>query len=269
MDSPAPLAPAPLTSFLSSPRTSLILSSSLLLTPSSHPLHPHTHPPQILEKKDPSGAASSSSSAFHHLYEDHTRRMEKGSGNVLTTAEREVAECTFKPTLETGKYRPRREVSSARESALRPPGYTQAVQRLRRVGEEKEQADEEAEREARRRAANAGKPPKPFNLQTEARGERRHPLLYMDVNLGPGRTGRIGLHGDDDPPSLAANFARAYGLDAAMQLKLEGLIERYLKEVVPDLASARGEGEEGATPMATPGDALRSPLAPEPMPLIS
>ena len=32
----------------------------------------------------------------------------------------------------------------------------------------------------------------------------------MDVNLGPGRTGRIGLHQDDDAALLAANFARAY-----------------------------------------------------------
>ena len=74
----------------------------------------------------------------------------------------------------------------------------------------------------------------------------------MDVNLGPGKTGRIGLHGDDDPAALAANFARAYGLDAAMQTKLEGLIERYLREVVPGLATARNGAD-------SPGDVLRSP----------
>ena len=43
--------------------------------------------------------------------------------------------------------------------------------------------------------------PRPFSFQTDRRQERKQPLLYMDVNLGPGRTGRIGLHGDDDPQS--------------------------------------------------------------------
>lgn len=49
----------------------------------------------------------------------------------------------------------------------------------------------------------------PFKLQTEHRAsiERKQPLLFMDVNLGPGRTGRIGLHKGDDPAELAASFA--------------------------------------------------------------
>ena len=44
--------------------------------------------------------------------------------------------------------------------------------------------------------------------------------------------------GGADPATLAASFARTYGLDSAMETKLCALIERYLVEVVPDLASS-------------------------------
>jgi hypothetical protein len=153
-----------------------------------------------------------------------------------TTADVEAAQCTFTPRLSHYSGH----VPSSHLPSRRPPGYDQAVERLCRVREEKQLAEADALENARRRAALAGKPPKPFELQTGLRGERRTPLLYMDVNLGPARTGRIGLHEGDDPATLAANFAKAYGLDDGMQTKLTGLIERYLAEVVPELAAASG-----------------------------
>lgn len=42
-----------------------------------------------------------------------------------------------------------------------------------------------------------------------------------------GKTGRIGLHEDDDPRQLARSFARTYQLDAMMRERLQQLIERY------------------------------------------
>ncbi|KOO27656.1 ankyrin repeat protein [Chrysochromulina tobinii] len=45
------------------------------------------------------------------------------------------------------------------------------------------------------------------------------------VNLGPGRTGRIELHEGDDPRKLAADLAKAHGLDASVEAKFGGLIE--------------------------------------------
>lgn len=98
-------------------------------------------------------------------------------------------------------------------------------------------AEEEAETSKKAALAFAMKPPKPFSFETAKRAERKTPLLYMDVNLGPGRTGRIGLHQGDDPVQLAANFARAYQLDATMRNRLQQLIERYMTEVVPELAA--------------------------------
>ena len=75
----------------------------------------------------------------------------------------------------------------------------------------------------------------------------------MDVNLGPGRTGRIGLHQGDDPTELAANFARTYQLDGEMQARLQKLIVKYMDGVVPELAvsgeAAAGPRSPGHTPV--------------------
>lgn len=130
------------------------------------------------------------------------------------------------------RYTPPREGKKA-------SGYDRAVKRLQYAAEEKERRQAEAEAEAAKKAALAFamKPPKPFTFQTAKRAERRTPLLYMDVNLGPGKTGRIGLHQDDDPVQLAGNFARAYQLDATMRDRLQQLIERYMAEIVPGLAA--------------------------------
>ena len=163
---------------------------------------------------------------------------------------REVAERTFQPSFFTRRRGGDRAAGQKATTAAaprrpRPPAGGRSVERPagrvragRRAhaprGEEKGRRS--SPRRARERAAQAGKPPRP-DLQTDKRGERRHPLLYMDVNLGPGRTGRIGLHDGDDPAVLAANFARAYGLDGAMQVKLTALVEKYMTEVVPELAS--------------------------------
>jgi hypothetical protein len=113
------------------------------------------------------------------------------------------------------------------------------VKRLQHTAEEKERREVEAEADAAKKAALAFamKPPKPFTFETAKRAERKTPLLYMDVNLGPGKTGRIGLHQGDDPVQLAGNFARAYQLDTTMRDRLQQLIERYMAEVVPGLAA--------------------------------
>jgi hypothetical protein len=114
-----------------------------------------------------------------------------------------------------------------------------------------EQARREAEDEAalakKAAAAANSKEPQPFSFATGRRGERKkQPLLYMDVNLAPGKTGRIGLHEGDDPERLAANFARAYQLDGPMRARLQQLIEQYMAEVVPGLAAASADEAAGS-----------------------
>ena len=156
---------------------------------------------------------------------------------ALTTTDIEVAqECTFRPQL-NADYSPSK-------SDRKPPGYSQAVGRMRKAQEERELREAEEATIATQRAAalseRAKTDVKPFQFQTDRRAERKQPLLYMDVNLGPGRTGRIGLHQGDDAAQLAANFARAYQLDGNMRARLQQLIEKYMAEVLPGLASQAG-----------------------------
>jgi len=192
----------------------------------------------------------SSVEAGERLY-SHAQQKVIAEEALLSTLDIEVAEqCSFKPQLAAslksynssgGLHSPRK---GGANSMLKPPGYQQAVGRMRRAHEEKETRDAEEQSIASARAAStcaAGSTSvRPFSFQTDKRQERKQPLLYMDVNLGPGRTGRIGLHQDDDAALLAANFARAYQLDGAMRDRLQQLIEKYMAEVLPDLASQAG-----------------------------
>ena len=176
---------------------------------------------------------------FEHLYEN-AMKSQHAEPKSMTFEEREVAECTFKP--KTNVYSP---VKREDISKPNPNGFNQAVERMRRAEAERAELEAQAGIIAQRRAEQVGKPPVPFTMHTDKRGDsgRKKPLLYMDINLGPGRSGRIGLHGGDDAKALAASFARTYQLDHAMQTKLTGLIEQYLKEVVPQIASENGEKE--------------------------
>jgi len=206
-----------------------------------------TFKPKVNKSKNAWAAANAATSnmggaRFEYL---HSSNAKKDSS--LSTTELEVVqECTFKPQIT--QYEPPREKKTL-------PGFEKAVERLRRPGEERAQREADEEEAAARKAATnaAFKGPQPFSFQTEKRSERKQPLLYMDVNLGPGKTGRIGLHQGDDAEMLAANFARTYQLDAAMTGRLQQLIEKYMAEVLPSLAA------QAAT---SPGNQTESSMAP-------
>lgn len=48
----------------------------------------------------------------------------------------------------------------------------------------------------------------------------KQPLLYVDVNLGPGKSERIVVYDGDTADSLADKFALSHGLDMNMRGKL-------------------------------------------------
>jgi len=50
--------------------------------------------------------------------------------------------------------------------------------------------------------------------------KQKQPLLYVDVNLGPGKSERIIVYDGDTADSLAEKFAQSHGLDASMKGKL-------------------------------------------------
>eukprot|EP00762_Andalucia_godoyi_P008090 ANDGO_02148.mRNA.1 hypothetical protein len=148
----------------------------------------------------------------------------------------ELAECTFKPDIQQSqKYR----VSLVqRPSTALPKGYTESIGRLRKAKQEREGKDATPfEHSLRIDSPGQQSPPKPtkpepFDFELDKR-KRTRPLLYMDVNLGPGKSGRIGIHEGDDPSILAKNFAESFKLDPVLTGRLEELLEAHMMNLIP------------------------------------
>jgi len=57
------------------------------------------------------------------------------------------------------------------------------------------------------------------------------PLLYVDVNICPGRSERISVFEWDSPHDLALRFATMHGLPLEMRLKLERMLNQQIAEM--------------------------------------
>ena len=56
----------------------------------------------------------------------------------------------------------------------------------------------------------------------------KQPLLYVDVNLGPGKSERIIVYDGDTADSLAEKFSLSHGLDMNMRGKLAQLLDSQI-----------------------------------------
>jgi len=67
------------------------------------------------------------------------------------------------------------------------------------------------------------------NMENEGNEEdERVPLLFVDVNLGQGRTERIVVHEGDQSDDLALKFCHDFGLDPMMKSKLKELLDSQM-----------------------------------------
>ena len=124
-------------------------------------------------------------------------------------------------------------VKARRKPSSVPRGFEDSVNRVRQANEERELQRLEGERfystedyEANRQRFQAVKP---FEFALEKRKDRPTPLLIMEVNLGVGKSGRIGIYEGDEPAVLAHNFATTYQLDDELCLRLEELIIEQMR----------------------------------------
>lgn len=162
---------------------------------------------------------------YEVLYEKaaESRRSEP----TLTLKEqRELKHCTFQPNRTRTKN-----FNAVRSSApTKPRGFDQVIQRMRKVQREKEELKEHEESlmQAKNWSSEKTKP-RPFNFELDRR-QRQRAVLYMDINLGPGRTGRIGIHNGDHPYTVAKNFAQSYRLDDILTKRLEELVRENMEQ---------------------------------------
>ena len=63
----------------------------------------------------------------------------------------------------------------------------------------------------------------------EQQRQKKKLLMYVDVNITPVRTGRIGIYEGDDVRGVAKNFQRTFQLNGTMLHMLTLQLEQHLK----------------------------------------
>lgn len=85
--------------------------------------------------------------------------------------------------------------------------------------------------------------------QPQEEGEDGTPLLFVDVNLGPGKSERIVVYEGDTAEQLADDFTQKHGLDEALKQKLIVLLEDQiaglLARIDEEMTSNYSENQEG------------------------
>lgn len=139
-----------------------------------------------------------------------------------------MAECTFKPQINS--LIPQKKNNT--QTSQIPKGYYEQISRMRKIAEEKKQKEEKefkrvtGENYDKIKLMNT-KPPS--FLDQEGKKKKRRLLMYVDVNITPTKTGRIGIYEGDDIKDLARNFTKAFQLNATMYNMLIKQLEQHLQ----------------------------------------
>eukprot|EP00026_Physarum_polycephalum_P012082 Phypoly_transcript_12353.p1 GENE.Phypoly_transcript_12353~~Phypoly_transcript_12353.p1 ORF type:complete len:351 (+),score=90.88 Phypoly_transcript_12353:43-1053(+) len=154
---------------------------------------------------------------------------------------RDLKHCSFQPNLESTKKS--LEQLHQQQQPVVPRGTERFVDRIQQGHHEREQFQQLLERPSYPKpSALKGKPPS--FLTTRARPAWEPPLLYVDIKLAHGRTGRIGIHRGDDPKILAQNFANAFHLDAKLTGKLVDMLRMHIDNLENNIAEGGEHGDE-------------------------
>ncbi|KNC53665.1 uncharacterized protein AMSG_11649 [Thecamonas trahens ATCC 50062] len=168
----------------------------------------------------------------------------------LSTEEREILEhCKFSPAIRE----PPRSILYPKASPLaKVKGVEKAVKLMTRGRADREEKrrlnaplhDWESEDSAPAVAARSGKARRAKVGQAAEKRRRDSvddttsvvsdvsidPILFvMDVNLGMGRSGKLGVRAGDDPAILAREFGAQYHLDAGMVRQLQVMVASHLE----------------------------------------
>ncbi|CEL97087.1 unnamed protein product [Vitrella brassicaformis CCMP3155] len=160
---------------------------------------------------------------------------------VAMREEREVRQCTFAPRVNATSH-----AIAMRNKVMRPKStprsFSETIQRMREANQLRENERLSLIRVPRgenyERLRASGFAPFSFDDGT-ARNyrQKRRLLLHVDVQLGHGKQGRIGIHEGDDPKTLARNFSRAYHLDPDTRTRLHQLLCFHMGQLGPPPAA--------------------------------
>lgn len=174
--------------------------------------------------------------AYEKLYDLYKKKFEREQLNTKLLQEREdekLIACTFKPQLNSSKNLEKSLYSSNTNNVK---GADKVIGRVAKAREERQEKQTIFE--------NMGKPKgdplqattfQPFSFEKRYEKEvpiKEEPLLYLDINYGPGKIARIPVRKTDDPHVLCKTFSKIYSLNEKMQTTLLETIQNiFLTQV--------------------------------------
>lgn len=200
------------------------------------PPRPPSPPPRPTTPRCPAARAGSASpergtprgtprlSRCHLLYHQAVFAAKKGAQLEKEIKElnlqQEMQECTFHPQLIASTPQRRAASPHVRNFEATVMRMKQAQKQHQRRLKEQNRIPAGKKYEKLRRLG-----PQPFSCAFRRRSKPK-PLVYVDVKVGSGRTGRVGVHEGDDFRVLARNFAKTFQLDREAARRLEALLRQ-------------------------------------------
>ena len=195
---------------------------------------------KIIEKTDenPENIDTEDKKTYERLYELYKKKFEKEQQNTKIIQEREdekLVGCTFRPQTNTNKNL---EKSLYNSNTSTVKGAEKVIERVAKAREERQEKINIFE--------NMGKPKsetlqatvfQPFSFEKRYEKEKdvtvkEEPLLYLDINYGPGKIARIPVRKTDDPHVLCKTFSKIYSLNEKMQTTLLETIQNIFQTQV-------------------------------------
>jgi len=147
--------------------------------------------------------------------------------------------CTFRPKVNSNyAVSPQRSIHFSQGV---PNGYKKTINRIKKGEQKRTNFQTELEKIPRGENYHKNKDSE-FNPPTflvRPKITKKEVLVYVDVNIGGGKTGRIAIHKGDNAKSLAKHFSNTYSLNSTMRESLEKLLQSYI-----DSYFAQMNGEE-------------------------
>lgn len=220
--------------------------------------------PSINKKSKELQGENSEISRYECLYRNYQEKEVKILCSKLTALEEELNECSFAPKilntshnssysikndaknpiekkttmqsymekeLEHCTFAPKITKEIIKKVSDKPRGFDEFIKKSRKVIKEK---IEQKAKESRPFGENYKKnrflksePPSFLDRQKEA----KNILIYIDVNVAPGKKGKIALREGDSADQLAENFCKVYGLGKDYQEHLEEALALQINEL--------------------------------------
>lgn len=187
-----------------------------------------TFAPKINKTKTRTNGAYPNDQEYEQMKEDALYKQDirtKVHEEVKRRKEQqELAECTFKPKINIMN-------TKVLDDTSKPSNFEKEIGRMRYAYYERMEQKQRAEKVSvgekyeylRTLPVEAPKCAMNYIIRAE------EPFLYLDVNTGTGRSGRIGLKPDDDPHEKAREFAVAFQINEEMEAGLAALLAEQLE----------------------------------------